>query len=201
MPGGSPRKGVVHARTRELQARVGAHMAAEYESGRTVREIAAAHGIDEMTASKMLRRQGVVLRRAGKVEESIERFWSKVEVGPDCWEWVGYKLRGYGQFWRHGRTQRAHRVAWEMSHGHPVPDDLTIDHLCRNPGCVRPDHMEIVPAGVNTRRGDTASTRNRLKTACHRGHALDGANLYLTPDGRRQCRQCARDRAAQRKVV
>lgn len=29
------------------------------------------------------------------------------------------------------------------------------------------------------------------QTACIKGHPLSGLNLYVTPDGRRQCRQCA----------
>jgi hypothetical protein len=35
---------------------------------------------------------------------------------------------------------------------------------------------------------------NAVKTECKHGHSLTGANLYRTPDGRRQCRTCRRNR-------
>lgn len=47
-----------------------------------------------------------------------ERFWAKVDIGPDCWLWTGAQTRGgYGNFWDGERWQRAHRMAWEMLRG------------------------------------------------------------------------------------
>lgn len=79
-------------------------------------------------------------------------FWPRVIKGPNCWLWNGGRSRdGYGKFHHQGTHQQAHRVAYELMVG-PIPDGLTIDHLCRNPWCVNPAHMEPVTAAENTRR-------------------------------------------------
>lgn len=33
-----------------------------------------------------------------------------------------------------------------------IPNDMEIDHLCRNPGCCNPDHLELVTHAENNRR-------------------------------------------------
>lgn len=47
----------------------------------------------------------------------------------------------------------AHRFSYMLRHG-SVPD--TLDHLCRNPTCVNPDHLEPCSRGENVRRGKRA---------------------------------------------
>lgn len=32
--------------------------------------------------------------------------------------------------------------------------------------------------------------RREVRSKCRRGHELSGENLYMTPNGRRQCREC-----------
>src|SRR5947209_2044527 len=86
---------------------------------------------------------------------SIEqRIWSKVEKTASCWNWNGSKLRGYGLFRVHSPQSMtyAHRFVYESIVG-PIPEGLELDHLCRNPSCVNPDHLEAVPHKVNVLRG------------------------------------------------
>lgn len=76
------------------------------------------------------------------------RFWSKVEFTPQCWLWRGYTMPdGYGRFQARVDGSPAmvlvHRWAFEFCVGQ-IPDDLTIDHLCRTRNCVNPDHLEPV---------------------------------------------------------
>lgn len=83
-----------------------------------------------------------------------ERFWSKVAVaGPDdCWLWTGARVpQGYGQLVVAGRPRGAHRVSYEINKG-PIPAGLTVDHLCSNPPCVNPDHLEAVYLQENIQR-------------------------------------------------
>lgn len=82
------------------------------------------------------------------------RFWAKVDKGPDCWLWTGCVVNRYGQFKTNGQQFQAHRWAWEELRG-PIPDGLVLDHLCRRPLCVNPDHLEVVTQRENIRRGNS----------------------------------------------
>jgi hypothetical protein len=75
----------------------------------------------------------------------------------------------------------------------PIPEGMEIDHLCRNRGCVNPEHLEPVTRQENIRRSQSISVANAAKTHCPYGHLLSGANLYLRPNrGGRACRECVR---------
>jgi len=83
-----------------------------------------------------------------------ERFWSKVQRGEGCWEWMaGKNVNGYGRIQmgtlREPNAQMAHRVAYEYVVG-PIPEGKALDHICRNPGCVRPEHLRPVTAKENS---------------------------------------------------
>jgi len=117
-----------------------------------------------------------------------DRFWAKVDRrGPDeCWEWQGGRtMGGYGRFempGQRGRGTGAHRVAYQLLVG-PIPDGLTLDHLCRNKPCVNPAHLEPVTAEENLRR------QGRTRTVCRNGHPRTPENIVVW-QGVRRCRPC-----------
>lgn len=79
-----------------------------------------------------------------------------VDEATGCWVWQRVTTQdGYGHLKRDGRTVLAHRVFYERVNGR-IPEGMVIDHLCRNPTCVNPDHMEVVTRGENQRRGARA---------------------------------------------
>jgi len=83
----------------------------------------------------------------------LMRFFNKVNITEGCWYWKDHCTEeGYGQFWLNGRMVYAHIFLYELLHG-PVPDGMELDHLCRNPGCVNPAHLEPVCHQENCRRG------------------------------------------------
>jgi hypothetical protein len=72
-----------------------------------------------------------------------------------CWLWTGAKAgKGYGAIWQgsSARMTYAHRAIYESMIG-AIPDELELDHLCRNHACVNPDHLEPVTHSENLRRG------------------------------------------------
>lgn len=111
----------------------------------------------------------------------------------DCWLWIGRRDRkGYG---RH-TNEVAHRATWKALVG-PIPDGFQLDHLCSNPPCCNPAHLEPVTPEENGRRQRRLrgpEHKNSQKTHCPLGHPYDGANTYVDRRGFRNCRQCHRDR-------
>lgn len=131
------------------------------------------------------------------VKNPIPRFLAKVQyLDNGCWQWMGAMHRhGYGAFGIGSDIQGyAHRWSYLFFVGN-IPSGFVVDHLCRNPGCVNPDHLEPVPTRVNTMRGtlpEVTRARYRAQTHCRRGHPFDEQNTYRHPSGRRVCRACFR---------
>lgn len=131
---------------------------------------------------------------------AAERFWAKVQKTDTCWLWLGnLDSGGYGMFRVGGRMTMVHRFAYELLVG-PIPDGLTLDHLCGVTVCVWPFHLEPTTMRENILRGESFSAHNARKTRCLRGHPLRGENLYIYPDGRRGCYQCQREHDSQRRL-
>lgn len=122
-------------------------------------------------------------------------FWPRIrKTESGCWEWQGAQFNGgYGRIKYDGQDQVAHRVAYLVLVG-PIPEGMTLDHLCRNRICVNPEHLEPVDMRTNVLRGETITAANAHKEVCLRGHPLSGDNLFVRRDGRRRCRECERER-------
>jgi HNH endonuclease len=71
-----------------------------------------------------------------------------------CWIWQRSAWRsGYPRMKVAGKWTQAYRVYYERHVG-PIPEGMTLDHLCRRPLCVNPDHLEPVSLRENQRRAD-----------------------------------------------
>ncbi len=108
------------------------------------------------------------------LEQRLERFYGRIKVVNDCWEWQGARAQphGYGRFHAYvlGGPQPmwAHRFSYIVHKG-PIPEGLVIDHLCRNPCCVNPEHLEAVTQRINMQRG---AGRGSKPGYCKREHPL-----------------------------
>lgn len=140
------------------------------------------------------------------------RFWAQVdkngplpercpELGP-CWLWLGSLTRdGYGRFHTtRNRYTRAH--CWSYTHCiGPIPDPLTIDHLCRRRACVNPGHLRLLTSVENCMAGDCIPALNARKIECLHGHPFSPENTYIRPKtGHRACKTCARLKLQRRRA-
>lgn len=120
------------------------------------------------------------------------RITHRIAEGPGgCWEWTGgLDRKGYGRVWFDDHKHGVHRLMYRCYIGE-IPDELVLDHLCRNPICCNPAHLEPVTPGENLRRSPLMGMNNgnHLKTHCPLGHPYDEANTRHYR-GRRHCRRC-----------
>lgn len=131
-----------------------------------------------------------------------ERISSRIAIDSEsgCWEWEGAKSNGYGRVYWKGKPRPTHRVAYTLYVGE-IPEGKQIDHLCANPCCMNPEHLQPVTPQVNTLRGraiEAAQERGRRTTHCKHGHEFNEKNTYRRKNGSRACLECIRTRARER---
>ena len=125
--------------------------------------------------------------------KTLNDIFSLIDVGnaTECWQWTGgTTVDGYGRTRYRGKKHGTHRLVYECVYG--LLDDDTdislsranhIHHLCNNPICNNPHHLEEVTPQQH------ASLRE-AKTHCPHGHRLIGHNAKRTSKGSIACRIC-----------
>ncbi len=123
--------------------------------------------------------------------ELLARFERKFIPEPNsgCWLWTG-AAGIYGKInLGNGHTGNAHRVAYQLYIG-PIPEGKQLDHLCRNPLCVNPAHLEPVSGAENVHRSPIWDGN---KKQCDSGHDFSPENTYWYKGKYRRCRECTRE--------
>lgn len=143
-------------------------------------------------------------------EKVVSRFWEKVRKTDTCWDWVGHKntMTGYGLFAvTRDDIREAYLVSYEMEYG-PLPEpegreSMQIKQTCKNPRCVRPDHVQIYYGSERERirasQREAAAAKDRTK--CVRGHLYTEDTTMYDKKGHRRCRQCRREDARKRRSL
>lgn len=119
------------------------------------------------------------------------RFHAKYQIINECWIWHGAKLNnGYGLFTdENGKTVTAHRWSYKYFNGE-IPDKCVIDHICRNPACVRPTHLQAISQSDNIKRSLLVKARS-ARTHCKNGHEFTPENTkYVKGQRGRRCAKC-----------
>lgn len=87
--------------------------------------------------------------------KDIERFWSKIQKGPDCWIWTGGVFpSGYGKFKVQGKNRRAHRVAILIATGKWPEWPAIAMHKCDVRLCCRYDLQHVHWGSLQGNRDD-----------------------------------------------
>lgn len=103
-----------------------------------------------------------------------------------------------------GHQYLAHRLNYALFVQSPAIE-MQCDHLCRNPSCCNPSHIEEVTPRENYMRGTSPMATNNKRTHCVNGHLLEGDNLRIynrkgTKLTRRSCYPCFRERYQAKKI-
>lgn len=129
------------------------------------------------------------------MNDLLARLHARSKREGECLVWTGHRLpRGYGllsvktETWMGKRY--AHRIAWEIANGRPVPEGRMVCHRCDNPSCIEPAHLFL-----GTHKENMADMKSK-----GRGHwngiVRKGAahpNAILTPAQVQEIRRMYRD--------
>lgn len=106
----------------------------------------------------------------------------------DCWVWKRARNNfGYAQIRKNYKVVYVHRLIFETIKK-KIPKGIELDHLCKNPPCVNPAHLEPVTHAENCARGNQGQWQKRKKF-CKAGHPYSKQNtIFLILNNQKKSR-------------
>ena len=131
-------------------------------------------------------------RRPVMTDEELRKWFFEQRRITDnnCWEWIRGKNGGYGMTSIKGKRILVHRYSLELHLNREIPKTLEVRHMCNNPLCFNPEHLQEGTHYQNMRdmvesnrqaKGDALS--KRLKGIKHtKSNGENNSNVKLTED-------------------
>ena len=105
----------------------------------------------QQRAGKPLKKLRIYLKNA----TPLERLAAHSEEQGECRVWTGSTVphpsrsgKDAGQIRVDGKLWLAHRLSYTLNIG-PIPEGFQVDHKCRNPPCINPNHLQLATNKVN----------------------------------------------------
>ena len=96
----------------------------------------------------------------GDVDRLLRQVRADRETG--CWNWHGCVNNGRGVMRVSGTAFQVHRLTFQWFSGEELSRWLTVDHLCMNPRCCNPFHLEQVTLCENSARAHGKANKQEL---------------------------------------
>lgn len=100
---------------------------------------------------------------------------------------------GYGVVFdkEYGNYKLAHRLSFVADYGE-IPQNSPLDHVCRQPRCINPEHLEPVTMRENILRGVGIAANYANRNRCKNGHLFTVDNIYkwAKRENARLCKKC-----------
>jgi hypothetical protein len=135
--------------------------------------------------------------------QSPEHVAKRIRTGADHHAWMGAGVSEKGGRSRALRAfpvlQPCEECGTSESERHHVNGDTAdntstnIRFLCRRCHMKTDGRLNAFTEMAKARSAEAveaAAASRRARTTCKRGHPLTGENLYVTPDGKRVCKEC-----------
>jgi len=173
----------------------------------TLQQIGYTLGITRERVRQLLKRAGIQTtgtKRACELSRDLESYIDKSSpIG--CWPWLGslnsrgYGLLSKGKLSSNLQERQAHRAVYISLIG-PIPDGMVINHLCWNPSCVNPNHLEVVTPRQNSNYRNPDTCKMRKGGTCVQGHPYNSETVMRVRNGTdhtTRCRKCQREQQRQ----
>ena len=118
------------------------------------------------------------MRTGRPPKDPWERILNKVtkNEASGCWEWTGFKnAAGYGLFEIKGKLYRVHRFSLARKLCRELIEDEVTRHMCHNPVCCNPDHLEVGTQAENM--NDMAKAGRSSKGEANGAHKLTSEQI------------------------